>query len=648
MNGLNKNAWMAKEEEVIPYLKGKGPHFVSTSYYTKQQADEFKKTKSVAGMTDLKTNQLWFDFDSPELEESRKDTLELYKRLMEHFKVSNIELSFSGGKGFHIIVRLSNDLTSQQVKKVVLKLGKGLTTLDLKIYDSNRILRASNTKHEKTSLYKIPILYTELADLSIEQIKELAKQPREMNRSFVPIDLPEVLLVEEKTKAPIVVLDESDPLKIKEIDFTMKPNGWLDYKWAISNGRFEIGHRNKAMMVIASTCRALKYGRDHTAAICAAADKLHCEITGDSEMGESALEREVLDVVFGSHWNGGQYSVENDIDLRNYCDKHGFKVEKNDHITQVINLQDVNASFKDFVKNIDKNTIKTGIKRLDDALPITIGNNLGLIGAAGAGKTAIALEILKHTSMNGVISVMASLDMHRNRLYEKVLYKVSQDLYKKSISREELYSKYQDDEDSELAAEVKKQYGNVYFYDRSSPTVDDLRKFILNVEAQTGQKVKLLMVDYFERLASDMTDATASSLKIANQLQDLLNDLNLAIITLVQPNKFSLSGGPDTPILSYTAIKGSSFLYQSFRSIVSIWRPFFNAKMTHLDKFLEMAILKNDLGELDHFTFNWEGKTGSITEMNEEQEFTYKSNLEEKKNILTPEDDESFSKFRRS
>ena len=649
MNGLNKNAWMLPSEEVIPYLKGKGPHFVSTSYYTKQQAEEFKKTKSVAGMTDLKTNQLWFDFDSPDLEESRKEAVELRERLLKHFSDSNIELFFSANKGFHITVKLNNDLTSQQVKKIVLKLGKGLNTLDLKIYDANRILRATNTKHEKTGLYKIHLTEFELRMRSIDEIKELAKQTRDINYIVTAAELPEVLLVEEeKVKPPSVVLDESDPLKIKDIDFSNRPHGWRDYKWSLAQGRFEIGKRNHSFMVIASTCRALKYGRDHTAAICAAADKLHCEITGDSEMGESALEREVLDVVFGSHWNGGQYSVENDIELRNYCNKHGFKVERDDHITQVINLQDVNASFKDFVKNIDKNTIKTGIKRLDDALPITIGNNLGLIGAAGAGKTAIALEILKHTSMNGVISVMASLDMHRNRLYEKVLYKVSQNVYKKSISREELYSKYQDDEDGELAAEVKKQYGNVYFYDRSSPTVDDLRKFILNVEAHTGQKVKLLMVDYFERIGSDMTDATASSLKIANQLQDLLNDLNLAIITLVQPNKFSLAGGPDTPILSYTAIKGSSFLYQSFRSIVSIWRPFFNAKMTHLDKFLEMAILKNDLGELDHFTFNWEGKTGSITEMSEEQEFTYKSNLEEKKNILSPEDDESFSKFRRS
>ena len=161
-------------------------------------------------------------------------------------------------------------------------------------------------------------------------------------------------------------------------------------------------------------------------------------------------------------------------------------------------------------------------------------------------------------------------------------------------------------------------------HDVSLQKREDIRKFIKQVEEQSGQKVKLCIIDYFERLSSDVSDATASSLKIAGQLQDLINDFNIALVTLVQPNKFSLSGGADCPILSYTAIKGSSFLYQSFRAIISIWRPFFTPMTKEMDKFMEMAILKNDLGELDHFLFNWVGSVGSITEAAEEQVDQYK------------------------
>jgi DnaB-like helicase C terminal domain len=631
LNAANMKAWMVTEPELAD-LKGKTSHFISTCYYNKNQYETFNKTKSVAGVTDVKTNQLWFDFDSKDLNLALNDTRELCDRLSYHFDDNNIECFFSGNKGFHVIVKLNEEINPQQVKKIVSKLGVNLPTLDMKIYDAARILRATNTKNEKSGLYKVQLFPAELAEYAITQIQQMALEPRDFtNYKTIPANIPKELLIEEIPKAEVKI-DITDPLKIKEIDFTQKPFGWKDYKWSLAQGRFEIGSRNNSQMTIAATCRALKYGIDHTRAICEAADKLHCEITGDVPMNGSDLEFQVLNPIFSESWKGGQYSSENNLELRNYCQKYGFDTnDKQD--PDVITICDVNSTFKDFVINIDKNTIKTGIRSLDEKVPITVGMNLGLIGAASSGKTAIALEILKNTSMAGVVSVIASLDMHRNRLFEKILYKVSGDVFKKTLTRTELYSKYQNNEDSPLVDEIKRQFGNVYFYDRSRPTVADLKKFIEQIERQTGQKVKLLLVDYFERIGSDVVDTTASSLKVASELQDLINDLNIAIITLVQPNKFSLTGGPDCPILNYTAIKGSSFLYQSFRSIISIWRPFFNPKTTELDKFLEMAILKNDLGEQDSFKFNWDGKTGSITEISEENKLVYDQFMEKKQEI---------------
>lgn len=652
-NSKTKNSWFITPDE-IPKLNGRTEQYVSTYYYNQNHKDQFDKTRSVKGITDVKTDQLWFDFDShTDLNLPKNDAITLVENLKKKgFVDNNIEVYYSSNKGYHVIVKLNTELNRKQVENAVKKLGKGLDTLDMSLYDQNQLLRAPSTKNEKTGLYKTQLTIDQLNKLTNDEIKKLSVKANEVQYA-APTDLPAELLTQpepEEKKVEALPVLTNDPLRIKEIDFTNKPYGWKDYKWSIAQGRFEKGKRNHSMMVIASTCRALKYGREHTEAICEAADRLHCQITDDKPISEYALKNEVLDVVFSSRWNGGQYSVENDLELRKYCEVNGFKVEKDELETPIIGLGDVNKSFKEFIKNIDKNTVKTGIKELDTALPITIGMNMGILGAPSSGKTALALEILKNTSMSGVVSVIASLDMHRNRLYEKVLYKVSNDVYKRTLTRDELYKKVKEDTDEKLTAEIQKQFGNVYFYDRSSPSVEDLRQFVLQVEAQTGQKVKLLMIDYFERIGSEITDATASSLKVANQIQDLLNDLNLAVITLVQPNKFSLTGGPDSPILNYSAIKGSSFLSQSFRSIISIWRPFFTPKTKHLDKFLEMAILKNDLGELDHFKFNWDGKTGSITTITEENELQYKDFLNEKKEILAPEQsDEDYVKgFRRS
>jgi hypothetical protein len=99
----------------------------------------------------------------------------------------------------------------------------------------------------------------------------------------------------------------------------------------------------------------------------------------------------------------------------------------------------------------------------------------------------------------------------------------------------------------------------------------------------------------------------------------MVNDLDVALVNLVQPHKNALSGGPDSPIYDYTKIKGSSYVYQSMRIIMSLWRPFYNPKSFENDRYMQMAVLKNDLGELCEFAFNWNGPKGEISEMEDFQ-----------------------------
>jgi hypothetical protein len=77
----------------------------------------------------------------------------------------------------------------------------------------------------------------------------------------------------------------------------------------------------------------------------------------------------------------------------------------------------------------------------------------------------------------------------------------------------------------------------------------------------------------------------------------------------------SLGGGPDTEIKSYTAIKGSSFLYQSFRGIIALSRPFYTPSTQEFDRFAVINVVKNDLGELGRLEFGWNGKRGDLFEL---------------------------------
>lgn len=608
---------LEKFKNDIKTIKSDRDLYASVYYYNEEQFKKFNETGSISGINDTVTDRLVFDFDSKEnLEDARKDALELFDRLKKHnINEDDVYIFFSGKKGFTVEFNLNKEITPDKASSLALNyFGKNLKTLDSSIYNASRILRVPNTKHQDSGLYKIQISYNQLKRLPIDMIKKRAENPQMFfNKDFKYNLKDEQIVVENKT---------IKPTPTKQFNVLDKPRYWKDYKWAIAQGMYEPGERHNALIVLAATCRGLGYDREQAIAFCNTSLKKQMERTGSPEFNQDELENDIIQSVYSDKWQGGQYSPKNNSWLRLFCERLGLNVE-DDSDNEPKQITDITDGFADYVMNIEQNTIKTGLDRIDKAMPITTGMNLGIVGSPSAGKTAIALEILKNTSSNGVVSVFASLDMHRNRLFEKLLYKVSGG----KLSREQIYDLFKKDKNNYLVKKIKEEYGNVYFYDRSSPTVKDLRQYIESINETTGKKVKLLMVDYFERVNSERSDDTAASKDVAGQLQDLMNDYNLALITLVQPNKMSLGAGPDSPILSYTAIKGSSFLYQSFRSIISLWRPFFNPQWKDHDKFIQMAILKNDLGELNTFDYAFEGKTGTIREMFPEEEAELKELL---------------------
>lgn len=584
-------------------------YYMSIFAYNDNHKKHVDQTGSVAGIKDVKTNTLVFDFDSKDLERVKKDVLELGNRLVNIYNVDpdNIACFFSGSKGLHVVVPIDKEITPEEFKQATGRLAENLETFDPVVSDPQRVLRVEHTRHPKTGLYKIPLHIAEVDELSTDQIKQLAKTPREdFTANTRSVKLPETLFkIIKKEKQEVISLDE--------FDYNNPPKGWKKYKYALAQGWFDSGERHNALMVIAATCRGLGYDKEQTYFLCKSALKKQARRTGEGEFDKSELWENIIEQsVFSSTWEGGQYSPQNNPWLKKYCERMNFSINEKEE--KVIQLNDIELGFTQYVQNIEQNTVLTGIPCLDKAMPLTTGMNLGVIGAASSGKTALALSILKNTSKAGVVSVFASLDMHRNRLFEKLLYKTS------GLNRDDLYKKIKEGTAGPIFEKVREEYKNVYFYDRSAPTVDNIREYITQVQEQTGKKVKMVMLDYFERVNSDKSEDTAASKEVAGKLQDLVNDFDICMVTLVQPNKFALASGPDSPITNYTAIKGSSFLYQSFRSIISIWRPFFNPEYSEYDKFLQMAILKNDLGELDMFNFGWHGKKGEIWELAQEGE----------------------------
>lgn len=625
---------LVKEDKVFDMIDNERDWYQSTFYYNEEHLKHFKKTGSVKGIRDTLTDKVYFDFDDEkDPDNARRAAAEVILRLKPFgINPEDIEIYFSGNKGFNLIVNIDKLLAPKELEAICEKIAGDYAPklFDISMYDSNQILRIPGTKHQKTGLYKIPLTYDELRELPLEQIKEKAK-----TLDWVPdLDYPVVTPTEDLYK--VEMKEEQKKLELEtdvRKELIDKPSNWKDYKWLLQQGYFESGERHSALMVIAATWRGMGYDRTTAGHACKAAIEKQAQRYNQEKFNKEELWENVIESVFSDDWEGGQYSIENNAWLRKYAERMGLDVSNQKE--DLIQIHQIDKEFEDFVNTIDQNTVKTGISWLDKEMPLTIGMNLGIVGAASSGKTALALDILKNTSKAGVVSVFASLDMHRKRLYEKLLYKVSG-----GMSREKIYQLYKEGRGHEISDKIAEDYGNVWFYDRSCPTVYDIREYILQVQKKTEKKVKLVMIDYFERVNSDKSEDTAASKEVAGKLQDLVNDLDVCLITLVQPNKFSLSGGPETPITSYTAIKGSSFLYQSFRSIISIWRPFFNPATAENDKYMEMALLKNDLGEVGMNAFGWKGKTGDIFEMTTKEKEEFKALMKVKENAKKDKDDD--------
>ena len=611
-NGLNSKPNLVpaitKLEDAIKSITKDG--YVSLYHYNDSHKQILENTGTLAGITDTLTNKLFFDFDSKEnLELARKDAVETANRLVSKgFPEESINCFFTGSKGYNIEVTLDQYITPEVFGAIVDNISGDLSTFDSVVRDSNRIVRISGTRHQTTGLYKIPLTPEELVNLPIEDIKAMAKKRREPIQESVTVSLPEELKNIKPVEKKLDQIKAELTFDTSSVDMKDRPRGLDEARWLLSNGFFRSGDRNHAMLCLAATyhSRSFSFPEEVTRGILDGVAELQASRTGENKFTNKEISL-ILNQVYGPNWKGGTFTT---TDPNSWLSQYARKMKLTVH-EEILprTIGEIGDPFKNFVKNRLLNTVGTGIRSLDKTMPITIGSNIGIVAAAGAGKTAIALQILKHNSELGIPCLFASLDMASIRLFEKVLYNVT------GLSRDELYATFERGEGDKLIAMIQKEYKHVYFYDKSGATIGDIRNYMKEIEQKHSVKIKLVILDYFERIGSNISDATASSLKVANDIQDMVNEDGIASICLVQPNKFSLGGGPDTEIVSYTSIKGSSFLYQSFRGIISLSRPFYTPSTKDIDKYCIINVLKNDLGEQDRLELGWSGKKGSIFEL---------------------------------
>jgi hypothetical protein len=131
---------------------------------------------------------LVFDLDDAEPENPRRELLKLVSYLKNELGITeeSIDICFSGAKGFSVVVNRrvfgfepSDNLPlihKSMVREIKEELG--LDTVDLVIYERRRLWRLPNSRNSKSNRYKIRLTYIEAQGMTVDEIRELASNPR--------------------------------------------------------------------------------------------------------------------------------------------------------------------------------------------------------------------------------------------------------------------------------------------------------------------------------------------------------------------------------------------------------------------------------------------------------------------------------------
>jgi len=567
------------------------------------------------------TNKLVFDFDDAEKPENALKELKELVGKLEHFNVNidDCEIIFSANKGYHLIVNTDKYFNSSEMRSICMSLTENMVTRDTTVYNDARIIRIPHTKHQKSGRYCTPLFMEDLTG-NFEDHCKLSEG------KFLPeigtriVSLPEEILemknniikVEKAVVESIGSSFEEMKEAIQNMNFLDKWKNMPAQKWVLHQGYIPRGFGQEARMILASTYKAMQFCETDAYRMLKSVSERRVEITGDpnSAFDTDEVWTNVIQTVFSDVWQGGCYginhvllkSIDSLIPINHRYERIGGSL--------VMDKREGFSRFVEYAKNIDKNTIKFGIKGLDDNLRIMTSNVYGFLASPGVGKTSISLQIMEYTSRTSNKVMYFSFDMSMPDTYAKILTRHT------SEDEEVILKKLKDgteEEKEKYFKLIEKYYSNVDFVFKPGLTIEDMENCLLQREDETGIKTKLIVVDYLSLIKTPGADGNQKNIEAIQGLRYLAHNLNLAVFVLLQPNK--INSTPDEPIKSYNAIKGSSEIPEACTAVLTGYRPGFDPLSYGNDHYFTFICVKNRKGRLFSADFNWRGKEGLIREL---------------------------------
>jgi len=642
-DGLNDTGEIVAVNQLsnlIQKLDTKKDWYASLFTYSKEALDHFNNNNgSIAGYKgEVFTNKITFDLDcevNPDT--ARIDACNLLEKLQQEGVDidKSVAVYFSGNKGFHIELTTDLEITPKQLKQFCNNFAGNIKTFDTSIYNTNRIFRIPFTKNQKSGLYKTYIRPSRLKSLSMGQIKIMSQNSRIINITIEPHSSKELLDKYSKVENKVAVIADAEVIDgirgLETIDFRQCPKNTPRCIYALSKGIMVPGRgeRDNLFLRLATFYRNQGAHKEVVYNILKGIARLNNQLYPEAEVHDKKRLWNAVNSAFKEDFKliPGAIGTAADYEpLKRYCDAiksdckctlhHGHGQDKT-----VVQIDEVSDMFSNFAENFESNIVRTGINLIDDYMKLTVGTTSLLVGASGSGKTTIALNIMENANKLGQHTYFASLDMHRNLVYLKLAQKLTQYTQDEIMA---FYATKNTKKINEIRDIIRKTYSKTYFDFSSTMTLEQMRDKVIQVQERTGNKIKLVVVDYASRISGPYSDSYATARHNALLSTQAADQTDAHWIFIAQIAR--AAGDGSTPLRSKRVAKESGDWEETASNVITVWRPFMGVE--NKDYVIRMFLAKNRMGSEVERPLYWDGAKCTVRDLSEHEYAEYQAQVE--------------------
>jgi len=539
IGSVSNRAYAIRPEHITKYIKPNQELYRSLFVLDNTAFEHFRdkgSIKSYKGTYSL--NSIIYDIDRGKKtgEDTRQRAIAFINTLIEQGvdKDKQLHIWFSG-RGFHIEIpdlygfEESENLPYQVKMTIDSHFGKLVDN----IYDKGRLIRVGYTINMKSELYKLPLSFAMLNDMTYQEICEYC-QTQKQDYHHTPFNLDSVYPLWEDKVLDVKEFKDEENTEVSNTNLNAHVT-CVQKMWKSDKE----GERHITLLRMANGWRRMGIPKE-------GAIKM-------SEYNIPSLDHnEILKIIDDVYaWEHNGYSCSDTI-MEKYCDPICKFYKNKNYGLEVLNVKELSSKLKDFV-HMDMDTNSFNLK---DHYPMNTdyrflpGELAILLGDTKLGKTAWLQSLMVKLSHMNIMYL--SLEVGDWLIFRRFL-QAGNGMSKQEVN--EIYRTY----DEENVAKINDKVKHIKVM-TTSPDIDSMKQLIADNQPQ------IVCIDTIDAIEVKYNNDPFTKMeKIVNSLKQIATQMDVIFFGISH-----ISKGASRDMLTVHSAKGNSAIEQKADKIIGI------------------------------------------------------------------------------